>query len=43
MITFKKLTMKRNKWKCDKDTKVILISIIVGIIIGAFDTVLMNY
>ena len=31
------------KWKWDKDIKVILISIIIGIIIGAFGTLLMNY
>ena len=31
------------KWKWDKDIKVILISIIIGIIIDAFGTLLMNY
>ncbi len=31
------------KWKWDKDIKVILISIIIGIIIGAFGTPLMKY
>ena len=31
------------KWKWDKDTKIILISIIIGIIIGAFGTLLMKY
>ena len=31
------------KWKWDKDTKVILIIIIIGIIIGAFGTLLMKY
>tara|TARA_B100002051_G_scaffold232218_1_gene230805 strand:- start:789 stop:893 length:105 start_codon:yes stop_codon:yes gene_type:complete len=31
------------KWKWDKDIKVILISIIIGIIIGAFGTLLMKY
>ena len=31
------------KWKRDKDTKIILISIITGIIIGAFGTLLMKY
>ena len=30
------------KWKWDKDIKVILISIIIGIIIGAFGTLLMK-
>ena len=31
------------KWKRDKDTKIILISIITGIIIGAFGALLMKY
>ncbi len=31
------------KWKWDKDIKVIIISIIIGIIIGAFGTLLMKY
>ena len=31
------------KLKRDKDTKIILISIITGIIIGAFGTLLMKY
>ena len=31
------------KWKWDKDTKVILISIIIGVIIGAFGTLLNKY
>ena len=31
------------KWKWDKDIKVILISIIIGIIIGAFGTLLIKY
>ena len=31
------------KWKWDKDIKVILISIIIGVIIGAFGTLLMKY
>ena len=31
------------EWKWDKDIKVILISIIIGIIIGAFGALLMKY
>ena len=31
------------KWKWDKGTQIILISIIIGIMIGAFGTLLMKY
>ena len=31
------------KWKWDNDTKIILISIIIRIIVGAFGTLLMKY